>query len=84
MHVWTRNVKSTGHLCDQDAPSRGTYRDEELLDLLHGVSHAQIGLWNGRHHLDEHVELHGQVSVFSLATLPQLLFLILSVKGGKR
>lgn len=56
-----------------------TYRDQELLDLLHGMSHAQIGFWYGCHHLDEHMQLHGQVSIFGLATLPQL-FLLTNIK----
>ena len=52
-----------------------TYRNKELLDLLHGMSHAHIGLWDGCHHLNEHMQLHAQVGIFSLTTLPQLLFL---------
>lgn len=53
-----------------------TYRDKELLDLLHGMSHTQIGLWYGCHHLDEHMQLHGQVSIFGLTTLSQLFLLM--------
>ena len=52
-----------------------TYWDKELLDFVHGVSHAQVSLWNGSGHLDEDVQLHGQVCVFSLTTLPQLFLL---------
>lgn len=53
-----------------------TYRNEELLDLLHGMSHTQVGLRYGCHHLDEHVQLHGQVSIFGLASLSQLFLLV--------
>lgn len=52
-----------------------THREEELLDLLHGVCHAQVGLGHGGKHLDEHVQLHGQVRVLGLAAFPQPLLL---------
>lgn len=58
-----------------------TYGDEELLDLVHGVGHSQVGLGNGSHHLDEHVQLHAQVGVFGLTTFPQL-FLLRVTKGS--
>lgn len=48
-----------------------THRKQELLDLLHGVCHAQVGLGHGGKHLDEHVQLHGQVCVLGLAAFPQ-------------
>ena len=54
---------------------RGTHRKQELLDLLHGVGHAQVGLGHGGEHLDEHVQLQGQVGVFGLAGFPQPLLL---------
>lgn len=52
-----------------------TYRDEELLDFVHGMCHAQVSLWDGCGHLDEHVQLHGQVGIFGLPTLSQLFLL---------
>lgn len=52
-----------------------SHRDEELLDLFHGISHTIIGLWDGRHHLNEDMQLHGQVSIFGFAALPELFFL---------
>lgn len=52
-----------------------SHRDEELFDLFHGISHAMIGIWNGSHHLNEDMQLHGQVSIFSFAALPELFFL---------
>lgn len=83
--------KTTGQLC-MEVPWGGntsdkillqlrcrrlnTYWDKELLDLLHGMSHTQIGLWYGCHHLDEHMQLHGQVSIFGLTTLSQLFLLM--------
>lgn len=52
-----------------------THREQELLDLLHGVCHAQVGLWHRGKHLDEHMQLHRQVGVLWLATFPQPLLL---------
>lgn len=52
-----------------------SHRDEELLDLVHGTRHTVVGLWDGRHHLNEHMQLHGQVSIFGFAALPELFFL---------
>lgn len=52
-----------------------SYRDEELFDLFHGISHPIVGIWDGRHHLNEHMQLHGQVSVFGFTALPELFFL---------
>lgn len=52
------------------------YRNKELLDLLHGMSHTQVGLRYGCHHLDEHMQLHGQVSIFGLTALSQLFLLM--------
>lgn len=51
------------------------YRDQELLHFLHGMCHAQIRFWDGCRHLNEHMQFHGQVSIFSLTTLPQLFLL---------
>lgn len=56
-----------------------TYWDQELLDLLHGVSHAHVGFWDGCRHLNEHMQFHGKMSIFSLTTLPQL-FLLKNIK----
>lgn len=52
-----------------------TYWDKELLDLLHSMGHAQIGFWDGCSHFNEHMQLHGQVGIFSFTTLPQLFLL---------
>lgn len=52
-----------------------SHRDEELFDLLHGISHPIIGIWDGSHHLNEHMQLHGQVSIFGFTALPELFFL---------
>lgn len=52
-----------------------THREQELLDLLHGVCHAQVGVGHGRKHLDEYVQLHREVGVFGLAAFPQSLLL---------
>lgn len=52
-----------------------THGKQELLDLLHGMRHAQVGIWHRRKHLDEYVQLHRQVGVFGLAAFPQPLLL---------
>lgn len=52
-----------------------SHRDEELLDLVHGTRHTIVGLWDGCHHLNEHMQLHGQVSIFGFAALSKLFFL---------
>lgn len=52
-----------------------TYRKQELLDFLHGVRHAEVGLGHGCEHLDEDVQLHGQVGVLGFAAFPQPLLL---------
>lgn len=52
-----------------------THRKQELLDLLHGVCHTQVGLGHGGKHLDEYMQLHGQVCVLGLAAFPQPLLL---------
>lgn len=54
---------------------RRTHREQELLDLLHGMCHAQVGVGHGGKHLDEYVQLHRQVGVFGLAAFPQPLLL---------
>lgn len=52
-----------------------THRDQELLDLLHSMCHAKICFWDGCCYFNEHMQLHGQVSIFSLTTFPQLFLL---------
>lgn len=52
-----------------------THREQELLDLLHGMRHAQVGVGNGRKHLNEHVQLHREVGVFGFSAFPQTLLL---------
>lgn len=52
-----------------------THRKQELLDLLHGMRHAQVGVWYRRKNLDEYVQFHRQVGVFGLAAFPQSLLL---------
>lgn len=52
-----------------------THRKQELLDLLHGVGHPQVGLRYRGKHLYEDVQLHGQVGVLGLTALPQAFLL---------
>lgn len=52
-----------------------SHRDEELFDLFHGIRHPIIGIWDGSHDLNEHVQLHGQVGIFGFTALPKLFFL---------
>lgn len=54
---------------------------EKLLDLIHGMGHAQIGLWNGGVHFNKYMEFHTKMSIFRLTTLPQLFFLALVLHG---
>lgn len=61
-----------------------THREEELLDLLHGVRHAQVGVGNGSKHLDEHVQLHGEVGVFGFSAFPQTLLLRKRQRGRQK
>lgn len=61
-----------------------SHRDEELFDLFHGVGHPIIGIWDGSHHLNEHMQLHGQVSVFGFTALPELFFLTRNEKQISR
>lgn len=58
------------------------YRNEELLDLVHGVSHPQISFRYRCCHLNEHMQFHGQVSIFGFSTLPQLLLLTSTWKAA--
>lgn len=52
-----------------------TYREQELFDLLHGMSHAHVRIRNRSKHLDEHMKLHGQVCVLWLSTFSQAILL---------
>lgn len=52
-----------------------TYWDEELLDFIHGVSHSQVVFRYGCCNLNEHMKLHGEVSIFGLSSLSKLFFL---------
>lgn len=55
--------------------SRQTHREEELFHFLHGVCHPQVRIRHRGEHLDEDVQLHGQVGVLGLAPFPQALLL---------
>lgn len=80
---WSDEVKTdvqpldpSVHACiDKNRHGCKTHREQELLDLLHGVRHAQVGVRDGRKHLDEHVQLHGEVGVFGFPAFPQTLLL---------
>lgn len=52
-----------------------TYREQELFDLFHCVCHAQVGIRHRGKHLDEYVQLHGEMGVLGLAALSQVLLL---------
>lgn len=52
-----------------------TYREQELLDLLHGMSHAQVSIGHRGEDFDEHMQLHRQVGVLWLPSFPQPFFL---------
>lgn len=74
--VRDQTIALTVLACSGDnAAGRKTHREEELLDLLHGVRHAQVGVGDGRKHLDEHVQLHREVGVFGFSAFPQTLLL---------
>lgn len=60
-----------------------TYRHEEFLDLVHSMCHAQITFRNGGKNLNVNVQLHGQMGIFWIGTLPQLLFLHINSERQK-
>lgn len=55
--------------------SRQTHREQELFDFLHGVCHPQVRIRHWGEHLNEDVQLHGEVGVLGLAPFPQALLL---------
>lgn len=65
----------TGKFTDGQKQNWQTHRKQELLDLLHGVGHAQVSLGHRRKNLDEHVQLHGEVGILGLTAFPQPLLL---------
>lgn len=55
--------------------AEGTNRNEELLDLLQGVSHAGVGLRRWGEDLNEDMEVIVEVEVLGFSAFPQLFFL---------
>lgn len=60
-----------------------TYRHKEFLDLVHSVCHAQVTIRNGGKNLNINVQLHGQMGIFWISTLPQLLLLHMRLQQQK-
>lgn len=60
-----------------------TYRHKEFLDLVHSVCHAQVTIRNGGKNLNINVQLHGQMGIFWISTLSQLLLLHMRLQQQK-